>query len=296
MEIELKTKLSLIGAVSCWGAQDMRCGLGPQVIKSSALLSTLKSMGYHVNWRDCLAPSQQPSEQTDFYDVISRFCQNLSELSCDAVRNNQFFTVYGGDHSCAIGTWSGVYRSLGGAPFGLIWIDAHLDSHTPKTSHSGAIHGMPLAVLLGQGDKRLTTIAGQEAKLKPEHVCIVGARSYEYEEQAFLASLGVRVFYDEEVRERGLEAVLVDAKRIVSRAEAGYGVSIDLDSIDPADAPGVGSPEPGGLSGLSLCHVLRHHFNGDEALLGMEIAELNPVLDQSNRTSDLANQLLLSVM
>jgi len=294
MTIKLKENLDLIGVAACWGAQDMRCELGPQAIKKGNLLSALRTMGYETTWQDCMTPV--PSlEQLDYYNVISAFCRNLSELSANAVRNHHFFTVYGGDHSCAIGTWSGVSLALGDAPFGLIWIDAHLDSHTPNSSQSGAIHGMPLATLLGMGDVRLTSVGGQEPKLKPEHVCVVGARSYEAEEQALLASLGVRIFYEKEIETKGLEQVLIEARSIVNRASAGYGLSIDLDAIDPKEAPGVGSPELGGLSGALLCQCLQQHFKGDNKLLGLEIAELNPALDEAEKTRNLASELMLSL-
>jgi len=295
MTIELKKNLDLIGVAACWGAQDMRCELGPQVIKKGSLLSTLRAMGYQATWQDCLAlpPSSKP---VDYYNVISTYCQNLSDLSASAVKNHHFFAVYGGDHSCAIGTWSGVSLALGEVPFGLIWIDAHLDSHTPDSSHSGAIHGMPLAILLGLGDERLTSIGGQQAKLKPEHVCVVGARSYEAEEQALLSSLGVRIFYEKEIETKGLEQVLIEAKSLVSRAPGGYGLSIDLDAIDPRDAPGVGSPEPSGLSGALLCQCFfQQHFKDDNDLLGLEIVELNPALDKAKKTSNLASELMLSL-
>ncbi len=295
MAIKLKENLDLIGVAACWGAQDMRCKLGPQAIKKGKLLSTLRAAGYEITWQDCLAPT--PSfEPLDYYNVISTFCRNLSELSANAVRKNHFFTIYGGDHSCAIGTWSGVSRAVGDAPFGLIWIDAHLDSHTPNSSRSGAIHGMPLAILLGFGDARLTSIGGQKAKLKPEHVCVVGARSYEAEEQALLTSLGVRVFYEKEIETKGLEQVLIEAKSIVNRASAGYGLSIDLDAIDPKEAPGVGSPELDGLSGALLCQCLQRHFKGDNDLLGLEVVELNPALDEAEKTRNLASELMLSLV
>ncbi|VAW86290.1 Arginase [hydrothermal vent metagenome] len=294
MTIELKGNLDLIGVAACWGAQDTRCEFGPQVIKKGILLSTLRAMGYQATWQDCLtlAPSSEP---IDYYNVISTYCRNLSELSANAVKNHYFFAVYGGDHSCAIGTWSGVSLALGETPFGLMWIDAHLDSHTPDSSHSGAIHGMPLAILLGLGDERLTSIGGQQAKLKPEYVCVVGARSYEAEEQALLTSLGVHIFYEKEIETKGLEQVLIEAKNLVSRAPGGYGLSIDLDAIDPKDAPGVGSPELGGLSGALLCQCLQQHFKGDNDLLGLEIVELNPALDEAEKTSNLASELMLSL-
>jgi hypothetical protein len=152
----------------------------------------------------------------------------------------------------ATGTWSGAAAALRprGA-LGLLWIDAHMDAHRPHTSPSGNLHGMPLACLLGHGEPALATLAGAPA-LAPAHVCLVGVRSYEAEEAQLLEQLGVRVFLMDEVRRRGLPAVLREAHAVVTRGTAGFGVTLDVDAVDPQEAPGVGTPAPGGLRAGSL--------------------------------------------
>jgi len=202
-----------------------------------------------------------------------------------------FPLVVGGDHSCAIGTWSGVHRALADrGPIGLIWIDAHMDSHTFATTPSGQIHGMPLAALLGHGDATLTGIEGIEAKLLPEHVCLIGVRSYEAGEAALLHGLGVRVFEMDEVRRRGLAEVFEEALTIVRQGTAGFGVSVDLDALDPEEEPGVGTPVPGGLRRAELADALSR-LRGDRAFVAMEIVEYNPRRDRGHATADAAGAL-----
>src|SRR5918996_395349 len=163
-----------------------------------------------------------------------------------ARRRGRLPCVVGGDHSCAGGTWTGVARTLPGK-LGLVWIDAHMDSHTPATTHTGRLHGMPLAWLLGQSDDALYGLsAGVGA---PQHVALIGVRSYEPEEKQRLDRLGVRVFHIEEVHRRGLETVAAEALAIAARGTSGFGVSIDLDAVTPDDAPGVGTPVADGIGG-----------------------------------------------
>ena len=206
-----------------------------------------------------------------------------------------FPLVVGGDHSCAIGTWSGVHRALADrGPIGLIWIDAHMDSHTFATTPSGQINGMPLACLLGHGDAALTGVNGPEAKLRPEHVCLIGVRSYEVGEAALLQRLGVRVFDMDEIRRRGLAGVFDEALAIVRQGTAGFGVSVDLDELDPEEEPGVGSPVPGGLHRAELADALSP-LRGDLAFVAMEIAEYNPRRDRGHATADAAGALVNAI-
>jgi ornithine--oxo-acid transaminase len=192
--------------------------------------------------------------------------------------------VLGGDHAIAIGTWRGVARQL--APrggLGLIWIDAHLDSHTPDTTHSGNIHGMPLAALLGEGGPDMTDIPGP--RLDPDHVCVIGARAWEPEELARLTRLGVRIFGMDEVRRRGLATILGEALTIARSATVGFGVSVDLDALDPVAAPGVTCPEPLGLDPRDLADNL-HALRACADLVALEIVEYVPAADPHGRTAD----------
>jgi arginase len=287
--------VALIGAASCLGARDQRCDFGPQQVQR-ALEQRLANSGISAQWRGTLRPRAETGAGNDAYAQVAELSARLASVVADEISQHRRFAVIGGDHSCAIGTWSGaaVARRKHG-PIGLIWIDAHMDSHTPQTSRSGTIHGMPLACLLGHGDPRLVGVSDVSTKLQPAYIAVIGVRSYEPEEQHLLSSLGVHVFDMQTIRRDGLDHVMRAALNIVRAAPGGYGISIDLDAIDPVDAPGVGSPEPGGIPAQALLTSLalvRH----DPALLGVEIAELNPFRDRSDKTTQLTLDLLSAML
>ena len=210
----------------------------------------------------------------------------------DARREARLPCVLGGDHSCAGGTWSGVARTLDGA-LGLVWIDAHMDSHTPSTSHTGRLHGMPLAWLLGQADDPLYGLAS--GVLKPEHVCLVGVRSYEPEEDERLRRLGVRVVFMDEVHARGIDAVLGEAIGIARAGTTGFGVSIDLDVVSPDEAPNVGTPVSGGVTSAELARSLEQ-VAGEPSLAALELVEYSPRLDRDGATARVALSLLSAAL
>ena len=236
---------------------------------------------------------------TDKYAVVKDICTRLSDEIVQCIQQEKFFTVIGGDHSCAIGTWSGaahVLRDKG--DIGLIWIDAHLDAHTPQTSPSGNIHGMPVAVLLGHGDERLIHIQDNLPKIKPENICMIGMRSYESGEQDLINKLNIKVFYIEEVLKRGFDEVFAEAREIVTRNTIGYGLSLDIDGIDPIEAPGVGTPAENGISGEIIYQGFKKYYVQDKKskknkkLLGVEFAEFNPHRDIDKKTEILIIKLL----
>jgi arginase len=181
-----------------------------------------------------------------------------------------------------------VARTLQGS-LGLLWIDAHMDSHTPATSHSGRLHGMPLAWLLGEHDDPLYGLSS--GVVDARHVSLVGVRSYEPEEAERLARLGVRVFMIPEIRSRGLPTVLSEALAIATTGTAAYGISIDLDVITPEDAPGVGTPVVGGLTARELCEALRP-LAGRRDLAAIELVEYCPRLDREGASARVAIELL----
>jgi arginase len=162
-----------------------------------------------------------------------------------------------------------------------------MDSHTPETSPSGALHGMPLACLLGYGITTLTGIGNHPPQLLPQHVCLIGVRSFEPAEAALLDHLKVRVFKMGEIRQRGIDAVITDALHIVLQDTAGFGISIDLDALDPREDPGVGSPVSDGLLGNELLTGLQS-LQQHPALLGLELMEYNPHRDHDRVTANMA--------
>ena len=239
--------LSLIGAATGIGCTLETTSEAPAYLRDRGIIGHLGAQGVEASWSEII--EVMDVSDNDVEGAISRAGRSLAYTVCDAVRNKSSFTVLGGDHSCAVGTWSGAANALrGDGPLGLIWVDAHMDSHTPETSPTGNYHGMPLACLLGHGGSALTTIAHESPAVQPRHVAIVGVRSYEPEEAELLRRLGVRVFFMGEIEKRGLAAVMEEASHIALTGTAGAGISIDLDALDPTEVSAVGSPEAGGIA------------------------------------------------
>jgi len=287
--------IHIIGAACGHGGRDRRAAAGPETLKNAGLAARLEKHGIRADWLDILEQSPQHPGISSL-QVVSALNSRLAEKISALVARQFRFVVLGGDHACAVGTWSGVYRAMGDARrFGLIWVDAHMDSHTPATTPSGALHGMPLACLLGYGADELTALAAPGPALLPQHVCLIGVRSYEPEEAELLAGLGVRICFMDDVSRLGMDAVIRQALTIVRTGTAGFGISIDLDAIDPADAPAVASKAPQGLRAETLLDALA---NADTAsgLIGLEIAEFNPSLDHDGKTARLIPQLMAAML
>ena len=280
--------LIVIGAASGAGAPDPGSAEGPDALRRYRAFHATPLQ--HVEW-DAILRVPRAQQDTPLHAVAALSARLAAEVEA-VLQAGNFPLVVGGDHSCAIGTWSGVHHGLAErGPTGLIWIDAHMDSHTFATTPSGQIHGMPLAVLLGHGEATLTAIDGPQAKLRPEHVCLIGVRSFEAGEAALLHRLGVRVFDMDEVRRRGLAEVFDDALAIVRQGTAGFGVSVDLDALDPDEEPGVTTPVPGGLRRAELAAALSR-LRGDPAFVAMEIVEYNPRRDRGHATADAAGAIV----
>lgn len=288
------SKVQFIGAASCWGAHDPRCELGPDVLKSLGAADMLNTSTQHATWRQTVRPDIDINSTGNKSDIVYDVCGKLAHHVYEVAAKHERFVVFGGDHSCAIGTWSGARRAAPNDHIGLIWIDAHMDSHIPETSPSGNLHGMPLACLLGHGEKRLVQLGDNAPTLLPQNVCLIGIRSYEKGEATLLNMLGVRVFYMQEVIQKGFAAVFSEALALVKSHTTRFGISIDLDAVDPSEAPGVGSPAQNGLHRNELNAALSSVKN-DVALIGMEITELNPEMDENNQTAQLALSMVKTV-
>ena len=217
--------------------------------------------------------------------------QNLAYLT-QQLANQRYIPVnIGGDHSCAIGMWSGISTALNNNHnLGLIWIDAHLDAHTPTTSPTGNIHGMPAAALLGYGHQQLTYILNKNPKLKPHNLCYIGIRSYEMREHELLKNLGVKIFYIEDVIKYGFKKILSKAFDLLLKTTSSIGLTIDLDGLDPSDAPGVGTPVSNGIKANEFISAIKEL--PIPKLVGLEIVEYNPTLDINNQTAQLMLQII----
>lgn len=272
------------------GAQITQCKAGPAVLKQR-IYDIRSAQGNIAIGATVTSDAALDSKM----DIVEDFMPRLAVEVEKVVGKQHFPLVIGGDHSCAIGTWSAIaktYRSQG--DLGLIWIDAHLDSHTPDTSESGAPHGMPLAHLLGRGNPNLATLCDAMPKFKPENVVVIGARSSEAGEENLLASMGVRVMRIEEVMEKGFLYCLGEAIDIVTKNTVGFGITFDVDSIDPSQAPGVGSPEENGLDVHDV--LLSFEVTDKSKLIGFELVEYNPELDVDFETEDVCIELLNAIL
>lgn len=283
------------------GAGRRGTDMGPSAIHVAGLVPKLKTLGHSVADVDAIEAStfeaaEAGNPRARFLTEIERTCALLAHRVEQQVERGRFPLVLGGDHSQAIGTISGLARAYRkrGERIGVVWVDAHTDMNTPETSMSGNIHGMPLAALLGYGSKELVSIAGGEPALLASDVAVIGARDVDASETSIVARSGVRVYTMSELDERGTSVCVNEALERVTRETAGVHLSFDLDGVDPQDAPGVGTPVPGGLT-LRESHLICEKA-ARRRLLGMEMVELNPTLDVRNKTGELAVWLILSAL
>lgn len=282
----MKLRIDVIQVASDIGGPAPGAALGPQALRLGGLAQRMSG----ARWLRELRPAVGPA-----LPAIAGLCRELAGATAASVAAGRLPLVLGGDHACAIGTWRGVSAAsekAGRGPIGLLWIDAHMDSHTPASSETGNIHGMPLAALMGYGAPELR---GEHAALSPEHVCLIGVRSFEAGEAALIEALGVRVFMMEEVERRGLDAVLAEALDIVRAAEGGFGLSFDVDALDPNDAPGVTVPEDHGLRADDVRRALIA-IGREPGLIGVEIVEYNPLTDRDGQTARLVVELAASLI
>jgi arginase len=280
----MQRQIEVIGAAWGVGGADPGCAEAPRVL-GPLLAGRLAARGVRPVLGPVLAPAGGERRKQA---VVSRLCGELAAAVAAARRLGRLPCVIGGDHTCAGGTWTGVARTLPGN-LGLVWVDAHMDSHTPATSHTGRLHGMPLAWLLGQDDDPLYGLSA--GVIDPEHVCLLGVRSYEPEEDERLRRLGVRVVLMDEVRSRGIDTVMDEALRIATRGTSGFGVSIDLDVVTPEDAPHVGTPVKDGVTSAELARALER-IPSQPGLAALELVEYSPRLDRDGSTARVAVDLL----
>jgi arginase len=275
---------SLAGNIS--GAE-----LGPMFLRKSSYFQKHKN-SFHWKFSTQADATKVSARDITAMDTVSANCTELAQYLNQHPSNTPYL-VLGGDHSMAIGTWSGLASPHQG-DIGLLWIDAHFDSHTPETTHSHFIHGMPVAALLGHGDPKLTHIIGPYPKIKARNLCMIGIRDYEPEEKKLLDRLGVRYYDMAMITKQGLTQIMQQAMDYISEHTQHFGISIDLDAIDPSQAPAVSVPVPHGLDGATLVQCLKQlrthpHF---EHLLALEIAEFNPSKDINGQTETLIQNII----
>ncbi|PLR75801.1 arginase [Bacillus sp. V3-13] len=290
-------KISIIGMPMDLGQMRRGVDMGPSAMRYAGVNEKLKNLNIEVDDLGDI-PIGRP-------EVVIRHDTNLRNLELVAEKNEKlaaevdkviesgsFPLVLGGDHSIAIGTLAGVSRHY--ENLGVIWYDAHGDLNTAETSPSGNIHGMPLAVSLGIGHEMLTKIGGYSPKVKPENVVIIGARSLDEGERDLIKEKGIKAFTMHEIDRLGMTRIMEETISYLKDRTDGVHLSLDLDGLDPADAPGVGTPVIGGIS-YRESHLAMEMLEEAKIITSAEFVEVNPILDEKNKTATVAVALMGSL-
>lgn len=290
--------ISMIGVPIDFGQMRRGVDMGPSAIRYAGAVERLEALGHEVvDEGDIYVPNAAKLEvhpKLRNLGAVVEACTKLAEQVATAVEHKKFPLVLGGDHSIAIGTLAGLaqhYKNLG-----VIWYDAHADMNTAETSPSGNIHGMPLAVAMGLGHEKLTHIGGEQPKIDPKNLVIIGARSVDEGERELIKEKGIKVYSMHEIDRLGMAAVMEDALAYLrSREIDGLHLSLDLDGLDPMYTPGVGTPVPGGIT-YRESHLAMEMLQESNLLTSAEFVEVNPVLDTKNTTANVAVGLMGSLL
>jgi arginase len=292
-----KQSISIIGMPMDLGQERRGVDMGPSAIRYARLQYVLKELGFAVeDLGDISIPRPESIEIGDhhlkYLLPVRDVNEQLAQAVADVIKRKRFPLVLGGDHSMGIGTLAGVakhHKSLG-----VIWYDAHGDLNTGETSPSGNIHGMSLATSLGMGHPDLVQVGGFAPKILPENVVLIGVRELDKGEQDLIHELGLKVFTMHEVDRLGMARVMDEAFAIVGKGTDGVHLSLDLDGLDPKDAPGVGTPVPGGIT-YRESHLALEMMSESKLITSAEFVEVNPILDWENKTAKLAVALISSL-
>ena len=289
----MEQKISIIGVPMDFGQLHRGVDMGPAAIRYSRLVPRLRSLGLNVEDRgDINVPVRDTFEGDgvqNYTKEIAQICKDIYKEGKNAVSENRFPLFIGGDHSIAIGTVGGVSHD---SSIGLLWIDAHADFNTPETSPSGNIHGMPLSILIGEGDDTLVNIGREGAKVEPENIVLIGIRDLDEKEKQRLNNSDITVFTMRDIDEQGISAVLNKALMKFVHLKKIH-LSLDMDALDSIEVPGVGTPVAGGLT-YREAHLLMEILSDTGKLGSMDLVELNPILDNKNKTASLAVELIVS--
>lgn len=296
-----KKTIAIIGVPTDLGANIRGANMGPAALRIAGLKDKLELLGYPVvDIGDIVIPVRETiadsTTNLKYLKEVVKTSTAVFEKAREALSKNRIPLLIGGDHSAAIGCLAAVHDHFEEKQkkFGVIWIDAHADLNTPKTSPTGNIHGMPLAIALGKGHPDLVKIGGRGMNLDPKRVVLIGIRILDPQEKEMLRECGVRYFTMREIDERGMFAVITEAIEIAGKGTDGIHLSMDLDGVDPDYAPGVSTPVSGGIS-LREAHLAMETIADLGKLCSVELVELNPMYDEKHRTALLAVELMESV-
>ena len=272
-------KVRIIGVPMDLGQSRRGVDMGPSALRGAGLQSSIKKLGLQVEDIGNLSvkqPEEMPvgEKRAKYLQEIAETCGDVAAAAEKSLNEGFLPLVLGGDHSIAAGVAAGVanYFRKDKKQIGYLWLDAHGDMNTPESSPSGNVHGMPLAAIMGYGATELVDLLGFKPKAEPGNIVIVGARDLDAQERKIVKKSGVHVFTMRDIDERGLRDVMSEALKYAMDDTSGIAVSLDMDFVDPADAPGVGTP----------------------VRVSLEVVEINPILDEHNRTALLGVELVLS--
>jgi len=291
--------IALLGVPLDLGASRRGVEMGPSAVRLARLASRLESLGHQViDTGDVPVPTRETlgfGSGIEFLPTITNVCREVARRTAELVRGGHIPVVLGGDHSVGGGSVAGVSTALAerGQRLGLIWLDAHADLNTPESTLSGNVHGMPVAHLLGHGDHGMATLASPSPAVRPEHTVIIGARDLDQAERVNARAFGVTIYTMRDLDERGLRTILAEAIAKVSNGTDGIHVSLDLDFVDPQEAPGVGTPVRGGAT-YREAHLAMETLWDTGRIVALDLVEVNPVLDRFNQTAELAVGLMAS--
>jgi arginase len=291
-------KISIIGVPMDLGQTRRGVDMGPSAIRYAGVVERLENLEYEVeDIGDIVIGRAEriPNSDSNLKNLkaVAEGSEKLASAVDQVIENGSFPLVLGGDHSIAIGTLAGVgkhYKNLG-----VIWYDAHGDLNTADTSPSGNIHGMPLAASMGLGHPTLTGISGYSPKVKPENIIIIGARSLDDGEKDLIREKGIKVYTMHEIDRLGMTRVMEETIAYFKEHTDGVHLSLDLDGLDPHDAPGVGTPVIGGIS-YRESHLAMEMLAEAEIITSAEFVEVNPILDEKNKTATVAVALMGSLL
>lgn len=292
----MKRKISVIGIPMDFGQLLRGVDMGPAAMRYTGLIKRLRALGHEVlDTGDIRIPVRdsdiQTQQQDRYLTEITQICESVYDRGRKYIEKGYFPLFLGGDHSVAAGTVAAVSAD---GPVGLIWIDAHADFNTPESSPSGNIHGMPLAALIGEGYETLVNIGTPGAKINPDHIVMICQRDLDPGEKKRIKTSGITVFTMRDIDEHGISSIAHKALMKFAHLKKIH-LSLDMDALDPVEAPGVGTPVPGGIS-YREAHLLMEILSDSGKISSMDLVEINPILDVSNKTSQLAVELILSAL
>ena len=292
----MSKRIEIIGAPTAFGQRKLGVNFGPDALRYAGLIERIEDIGHEVIDKGnvqspVLDMKKYKSEQKGLRNLeeVIAFSNNLYESVNETVEKGHFPLILGGDHSLSIGSIAGIskhYENLG-----VIWYDAHGDLNTLESSPSGNIHGMPLRALIGEGDEALTNIGGYKNKVKPENVVLIGIRDLDEGEKKYIKEAGILTYTMADIDRLGMGQVISETIEYLKDKTDGIHLSLDVDALDPVETPGTGTIVPGGAT-YRESHLAMEMLHESKLIVSADLVEVNPLIDEYNKTARLAIGLM----